>query len=121
MLWQGRRRGPAPHERPTTTPASSPTSRRRRERLAEPDPSPSPGRLPDVTAWRPAPELVPACKLAAVRRVEGAGNGPDTALQVIDAQYGGLLTDTASVLVVTRSWRRAAAGSSPAATRTTSG
>jgi hypothetical protein len=50
---------------------------------------------------------VPACKLAAVRRVEGAGNGPHTALQVIDAQYGGLLTDTASVLVVTRSWRRA--------------
>jgi hypothetical protein len=27
-------------------------------------------------------------------------------LQVIDAQYGGLLTDSASVLVVTRSWRR---------------
>ncbi len=49
---------------------------------------------------------MPACKLAAVRRVEGAGNGRDTALQVIDAQYGGLLTDTASVLVVTRAWRR---------------
>jgi hypothetical protein len=50
---------------------------------------------------------VPACKVAAVRRIEAAGNGHDRALQVIDAQYGGLLTDTASVLVVTRSWRRA--------------
>ena len=61
--------------------------------------------LPDVTPWRPGPgELVPECKLAAVRRIEAAGNGPHAALQVIDAQYGGLLTDTASVLVVTRSW-----------------
>lgn len=34
------------------------------------------------------------------------GNGSDTALQVIFAQYGGLLSDSASVLVVTRSWRR---------------
>jgi hypothetical protein len=63
--------------------------------------------LPPVTAWVPGDgELVPACKLAAVRRVERAGNGTDTALQVIDAQYGGLLADSASVLVVTRSWRR---------------
>ena len=38
--------------------------------------------------------------------MESDGNGSDTALQVIDAQYGGLLTDSASVLVVTRSWRR---------------
>jgi hypothetical protein len=29
-------------------------------------------------------------------------------LEVIDAQYGGLLTDSASVLVVTRSWERRA-------------
>lgn len=63
--------------------------------------------LPTVTAWRPGVgELVPACKLAAVRRIERDGNGRDSALQVIDAQYGGLLTDTASVLVVTRGWRR---------------
>ena len=63
--------------------------------------------LPAVTAWAPAPaSSCPACKLAAVRRVERAGNGRDTALQVIDAQYGGLLTDSASVLVVTRGWRR---------------
>jgi hypothetical protein len=64
--------------------------------------------LPGVTPWRPGPgELVPACKRAAVRRIEAAGNGRDLALQVIDAQYGGLLTDAASVLVVTRSWHRA--------------
>ncbi len=49
---------------------------------------------------------MPACKVAAVRRIEAAGNGPRTALQVVDAQYGGLLPDTASVLVVCRSWRR---------------
>ena len=38
--------------------------------------------------------------------MEAAGNGRDTALQVLDAQYGGLLTDRASVLVVSRSWQR---------------
>jgi hypothetical protein len=52
-----------------------------------------------------AGDLVPACKLAAVRRIERAGNGRGTALEVVDAQYGGLLSDTASVLVVTRAWR----------------
>jgi hypothetical protein len=66
---------------------------------------PTPVALPQVTPWRPgAGELVPACKLAAVRRVEAAGNQTHAVLQVIDAQYGGLLTDSASVLVVTRSW-----------------
>ena len=45
--------------------------------------------------------------MAAVRRVERDGTSADRALQVIDAQYGGLLADTASVLVATRSWRRA--------------
>ena len=63
--------------------------------------------LPTVTDWTPgAGELVPACKLAAVRRIERDGNSRDSALQVIDAQYGGLLADAASVLVVTRGWRR---------------
>jgi hypothetical protein len=38
--------------------------------------------------------------------VEREGNGPDRALQVVDAQYGGLLPDAASVLVVTQSWHR---------------
>ncbi len=72
-----------------------------------PTPPTSPVALPAVAAWRPGPgELVPACKLAAVRWIASRGNSADTALQVIDAQYGGLLADTASVLVVTRSWRR---------------
>lgn len=62
---------------------------------------------PGVRRWEPDPgDLVPAAKLAAVRRVEAAGNTPRQTLQVIDAQYGGLLTAAASVLVVTESWRR---------------
>ena len=69
----------------------------------------------------PGPErALPLAKLTAVRRIEADGNGPDAALQVIDAQYGGLLTDSASVLVVTRSWRTTRARtSSPAATPST--
>jgi hypothetical protein len=76
--------------------------------------SPGAPALPAVTVWTPgAGELVPACKLAAVRRIERAGNGPDSALQVIDAQYGGLLADSASVLVVARSWRRSGSRITP--------
>ena len=63
--------------------------------------------LPTITRWQPNPnDLAPLCKLVAVRRIERAGNGRDRALEVLDAQYGGLLTDSASVLVVSRSWRR---------------
>jgi hypothetical protein len=40
-----------------------------------------------------------------VRAIERRGNNASSALQVIDAQYGGLLTGKASVLVVTRNWR----------------
>jgi hypothetical protein len=59
-----------------------------------------------VHRWHPdVNDLAPDCKLTAVRRIEELGNAPRTALQVIDAQYGGLLTESASVLVVTRSWR----------------
>ena len=64
-----------------------------------------------MTRWQPSSnDKQPACKAAAVRHVETAGNGSDRAVQVIDAQYGGLLTDTASVLVVTRAWRRSSTG-----------
>lgn len=67
----------------------------------------SPPALPAVNAWHPDPnDLAPLAKLTAVRRIEATGHTHDTALQVIDAQYGGLLADTASVLVVTRSWQR---------------
>ncbi|MFI9102342.1 hypothetical protein ACIGXA_17635 [Streptomyces fildesensis] len=38
------------------------------------------------------------------------GSGDEASLQVIDAQYGGLLTDTASVLVVCRQWSRNGTG-----------
>ncbi len=38
--------------------------------------------------------------------VERAGTSADRELQVLDAQYGGILSDSASVLVVTRSWTR---------------
>jgi hypothetical protein len=67
--------------------------------------TPAAGTLPAVQAWHPPPgDLVPDCKRAAVRAVETAGVGPGHTLQVIDVQYGGLLSDSASVLVVTRSW-----------------
>jgi len=62
--------------------------------------------LPRVVPWVPSSsDASPACKLAAVRFVERRGNTGATAVQVIDAQYGGILTDSASVLVVCRSWR----------------
>ncbi len=64
-----------------------------------------------MTRWQPSSnDKAPGCKLTAVRHVERAGDGTDRVVQVIDAQYGGLLTDTASVLVVTRSWRRTGSG-----------
>ena len=72
-------------------------------------PTPAPAALPGPTHWRPGPgELVPVAKDAAVRRIERLGDAADRRVEVIDAQYGGLLTDTASVLVVTRSLTRRA-------------
>jgi hypothetical protein len=63
--------------------------------------------LPAVTKWQPnRNEVSPLAKLTAVRRIEALGNTRLTATQVIDAQYGGILTYSASVLVVCRSWRR---------------
>jgi hypothetical protein len=60
-----------------------------------------------VEPWQPSlNDLEPACKLAAVRTVEDRYDGQQRTLRVIDAQYGGLLADTASVLVVTQSWAR---------------
>ena len=38
------------------------------------------------------------------------GTSPEAALQVLEAQYGGILTDSASVLVVCRQWTRGGAG-----------
>ncbi|MEV7085269.1 hypothetical protein AB0O07_05090 [Streptomyces sp. NPDC093085] len=73
-----------------------------------------------IGAWRPG-QGGPA---AARRRVAALGAAPslvaeagpllpaadEAALQVIDAQYGGILTETASVLVVCRQWTPGHAG-----------
>lgn len=82
-----------------------------------PAPSGTPGRpasgeaLPAVHRWHPDPnDLAPAAKVAAVRAVEERGNRRGSALQVLDAQYGGLLSAAASVLVVCRGWTRSADG-----------
>jgi hypothetical protein len=67
--------------------------------------------LPSVKRWRPDPgDVVPAAKRAAVRTIERHGNSADAALEVIDAQYGGILTESACVLVVCRQWWRRADG-----------
>lgn len=61
--------------------------------------------LPRLVPWRARPgEEQPAAKIAAVRDIERGGNTPGHRLQVIDAQYGGLLSDAASVLVACESW-----------------
>ncbi|BBH15948.1 hypothetical protein Back2_02350 [Nocardioides baekrokdamisoli] len=61
--------------------------------------------LPAFMSWQPHPgEIQVEAKLAAVRRIERAGNVSGRRLHVIDAQYGGLLSDSASVLVVCESW-----------------
>lgn len=61
--------------------------------------------LPEPALWRPnRSDLVPAAKLAAARHVERIGTNASHRVQVLEAQYGGLLTTTASVLVVCRSW-----------------
>jgi hypothetical protein len=89
---------------PATRPPPTPTR-------TEPSPSAraTPPSLPSPTRWRPGPgELEPAAKSAAVRRIEHLGDDADHRIQVIDAQYGGLLTSTASVLVVCRSFTRRA-------------
>ena len=63
--------------------------------------------LPEVRRWRPnRGDLAPEAKLAAVRLVERRGNTATRALQVVDAQFGGLLPGSASVLVVSRWWQR---------------
>lgn len=81
--------------------ASAPVAAPRRTRLSTP--SVAPTVPPVVPTWRPGPgEISPAAKIAAVRHVVRANDGRGRAVRVIDAQYGGLLQDAASVLVVTR-------------------
>ncbi len=69
--------------------------------------STGPPTLPPVHPWHPdASDVEPSAKLAAVRDIEARGNRGRSALQVVDAQYGGLLSRTASVLVICRAWSR---------------
>lgn len=86
----------------------APSSTRGSSRATAPSRAATGAALPSVRRWVPSPaDVAPACKLAAVRLVERRGNSASTALEVVDAQYGGILTDSACVLVVCRSWRLA--------------
>lgn len=90
----------APEPAPTSSPSASAPLR--------PSRAATDAALPSVRRWVPSPaDVAPACKRAAVRLVERRGNSRSTALEVVDAQYGGLLADSACVLVVCRSWRLA--------------
>jgi len=90
------------HENPPRPTRTAPATTR-----PTPPASSAPAPLPQPTRWRPGPgELLPAAKIAAVRRIEDLGTDPDHRVQVIDAQYGGLLASTASVLVACRSYTR---------------
>ncbi len=63
--------------------------------------------LPSVKEWTPGPgEIKPEVKAAAVRAVQGLliQPGMPSEVEVIDAQYGGILADSASVLVVCRQY-----------------
>jgi hypothetical protein len=86
--------------------ATSSNAPSRQPSPADPSASASTGWPPSAT-WQPEPgQLVPEALTAAVRHVEDHGRGPGRWIQVLKAQYGGLLADTASVLVVTRTWAR---------------
>jgi hypothetical protein len=61
--------------------------------------------LPSVRPWTPGRgELRPEVKVAAVAAVLKLLRRPNMVVEVIDAQYGGLLADTASVLVPCRQY-----------------
>lgn len=124
---------PAPAGSPSGSPSSSPSAPPNPPLPNPPLWQPGPGELqPDVK--RRAVELVAALggwptggqgAGAARARVAALGlppaladragplapAAPEASLEVIDAQYGGLLADSASVLVVCRQWRRQADGS----------
>lgn len=68
----------------------------------------SPGSaLPAIRSWVPGSgEIKPEAKAAAVRAVKASLVRPGTQseVEIIDAQYGGILSDSASVLVVCRQY-----------------
>jgi hypothetical protein len=63
--------------------------------------------LPEVRRWAPGRgEIQPQVKVQAVRATESLLQRPGvrSVVEVIDAQYGGILSDSASVLVVCRQY-----------------
>jgi len=91
---------------------------------ATPSATPSLTPLPTSTVWRPAAaDVTPAAKLRAVATVEALtrwsldesgprlGSGVAATSRIVDAQYGGILSTSASVLVVVDQWIRATDGS----------
>ena len=86
----------------SASPSASPSAASATSPSASARPSP-----PGFAAWEPNPDdFDPRCKLTAVRTIETRLRRAGTSVLVLDAQYGGLLTTSASVLVVTRTWRR---------------
>src|SRR5690242_8273606 len=83
-----------PPASPTSTvPSAAPT----------PTASATPPALPSIAPWHAgAGELEPAAKVAAARRIEHLVDDANRRVEIIDAQYGGLLATSASVLLVCR-------------------
>jgi hypothetical protein len=85
-------------------PVSKPASTSPSALAVTPTPTAHPA-LPTPAAWRPSSgDIEPNVKLTAARHIERIGTDSTHRVQVIEAQYGGLLADAASVLVVCRSW-----------------
>ncbi|HET9829123.1 MAG TPA: hypothetical protein VFQ11_11515 [Nocardioidaceae bacterium] len=97
----------SPEPRPSPRHSSSPSVPRPSTPGGGPTATPSAPPLPPVSPWRPDPaDLSPRAKATAVRAIERRDADRGSVVQVLEAQYGGLLADTVSVLVVTRSWHR---------------
>ncbi|MFD7452744.1 hypothetical protein [Kitasatospora sp. NPDC059827] len=118
----------------TAAPTAAPTTTQAATQLPNPPLwQPGPGEIqPDVKrravelvaalgAWPPGGQGAGAARarVAALGLPPGLADGagrlapavPEAALEVVDAQYGGILADSASVLVVCRQWTRQPDGS----------
>ncbi|GAA3585767.1 hypothetical protein GCM10022235_65320 [Kribbella ginsengisoli] len=96
---------PTPPGSSTTSSSPSPPASSISAPPSASTPSSPPASLPSVKPWTPGRgELVPEAKLTAVQAVQKLLARPNTVVEIIDAQYGGLLADTASVLVPCRTY-----------------
>ncbi|MFE3876577.1 hypothetical protein ACFXPX_19565 [Kitasatospora sp. NPDC059146] len=127
---------PAPAQAPTAAPSPTPSPTAPPAATPLPNPplwQPGPGEIqPDVKrravelvaalgAWPPGGQGSGAARarVAALGLPPGLADGagrlapaaPEAAVEVVDAQYGGILADSASVLVVCRQWTRQPDGS----------